>query len=195
MKLNNNKLPRLFWLAVLTVLLLAVLVPFAVMADTGEPLPGSITGVGTYTFYPTTVVTGSGTAYSTSPYLYRGLDVTKVRDFNSADIFVTVDITPSAILTITPQFSADQSNWTDAKYPYVADTLVSTTEVLTSDGVTTATTTISSSSTPTEQVYQIVLDADESGYVRVPIAGEYMRLKMERSDNVTPTVKVTLRNN
>jgi len=194
MKLNQTFQTALM-VVLAAILTVTAFTTLPALAENGEPLPGSVTGVGTYTFYPTTVLTSSGTTYSASPYLYRGLDVTKVRDFNSDDIFVTVDITPSAMLTITPQFSADQSNWTDAKYTYVADTLVSTTEVLTSDGVTTATTTISGSSAPTEQVYQIVLDDDESGYVRVPIAGEYMRLKMERSDNVTPTVKVTLRNN
>jgi hypothetical protein len=160
-----------------------------------EPAPGTVTQIKTWTFYPATAVTGSGTAYSSSPKrTSTGIDVSRVKDWHSADVFVTVDISGTATLTVTPQFSTDASNWTDATYDYVADTLVETTTVLTSTGVTTATSTLSSSSTVTEGTYRIVISADGTDYLRVPIAGEYMRVKLAYSGEITPTVTVTLRN-
>lgn len=154
-----------------TLVLLLVLVPFVAMAANGEPLSGSITGVGTYTMYPATAQSGAGTTYSASPYLYRGLDVSKVRDWNSVDIFATVDVTTSAIITITPQFSPDQVYWSDAYWDSISGTTV------------------------TPQPYRLVLNSDTTSHLRVPISGEYMRLKMQRSDTVTPLIKATFRNN
>jgi hypothetical protein len=46
-----------------------------------------------------------------------------------------------------------------------------------------------------ETDYRLVLSADGSGYTRIPVVGEYLRFKMEYSGTLTPTVKVTLRNN
>lgn len=166
------KFNKALWVPVLaTIVMLLVMVPFMALAANGEPLPGSITGVGTYTLYTTTVQSGAGTTYSASPYLYRGLDTSKVRDWNNVDIFATVDVTASGIITITPQFSPDQVNWSDAYWDSISGTTV------------------------TPIPYRLVINTDTTNHLRVPIVGEYMRLKMQRSDTTTPTIKATFRNN
>lgn len=208
MKLNLNLRP--VWTILIAVLVMAaVYLPISALAEGGEPLPGTVVGVGTYTYYPSTAstISGTGEIVSAAPRTIRGLNMNHVRDFNSADVFVTLDISGTGTITVTPQVSADQSDWTDATYTYIADTLaqttVQTTTVLTSTGVTTATSTLnnslSSSSTPTEQTYQIVLSADGTDYLRMPIAGEYLRFTIDYSfattGTITPTIKASLRNN
>ncbi|MCL4295674.1 MAG: hypothetical protein KJ077_08100 [Anaerolineae bacterium] len=195
MKLNQIKTLGLV-LLVAAALIVGTIVPVSFAADGGRPDPGTVQSWQTWPFSPTTYIV-SGTTNTASPRVQSGVDVTKVSQWNAADIFLTGDISGTTIITLTPQFSPDASNWADATYDYVADTLVSTTEVLTSDGLVTATTTTSSSSAPATETYQIVLSADGTDYLRLPIAGEYMRLKVEvyGDGGVTTTAKVTLRNN
>jgi len=190
------KLKRSLTLVGLCVLALVIGLAGSVAASQpGEPLPGTVVGLrGPDTFWNGAVVAGSTVTYTSSPKTIFGADVSLTWLYHSADVFVTVDITPSATITVTPQYSADASNWVDATYTYIADTLASTTAVITSTGLTTATTTTSVSSTPTEATYQIVLSADSSDYLRVPLAGKYLRFKIEHDDTVTPTVKVLFRN-
>jgi hypothetical protein len=184
-------------MALLVTVLVGALVAPAAWAES-EPQAGTVSGVTTYTYYPATALTGSGTAYSSAPRNVSGQDISKaVKYYNSMDVAVTVDlITSTGTITVTPQFSADQSNWYDATYTYVANTLVSTTAIVTSTGGTTATTTITSSSTPTEATYQVVLSADGTDNLKIPVSNEYFRVKIEYAGTtLTPTVKATLRNN
>jgi len=185
-----------FFLIVLCVVALVLGLAGSVVADQpGEPLPGTVAGIkGPNTFWNGTVVAGSTVTYTNAPKYVYGSDISLAWLYHSADIFVTADITPSSYLTITPQFSIDQSNWTDATYTYVADTLASTTSVVTSTGLTTATTTTSMNSAVTEATYQLTFSADGTDYVRVPLAGKYLRFKIEHSATVTPTINVMLRN-
>lgn len=197
MKLNQIKALALVVFIAAVLIVGAMLTPFT-FADGGRPDPGTVVGVKTWTFHgPTYAI--SGTGYSASPRTQSGVDVTKVGAWQAADIFLTGDISGTATITLTPQFSPDGANWANAAYDYVADTLVSTTSVVTGTDGLTATTTTSSSSAITNQAYRIVLSADGTGYIRLPITGEYMRMKMETNgaagNGVTATVKVTLRNN
>lgn len=161
----------------------------------GEPLPGTVYGIrGPSTVWNGEVIAGSTVTYTSAPKYIAGVDASLVWLYHSADIFVTADITPSSYVTITPQFSVDQSNWTDATYTYVADTLASVTSVITSTGLTTATTTTSMNSAVTEATYRLTFSADGTDYLRVPLAGKYMRLKIEHTSSVTPTINVLLRN-
>ena len=50
------------------------------------------------------------------------------------------------------------------------------------------------SSAVTEATHQVIISSDTTDYMRVPLAGRYLRFKMEVSDTVTPTIKVLLRN-
>jgi len=174
--------------------------PYKALA-VGEPENGTVNGVRTYTFYPETAlsVTSTTTSYSSSPRYDTSVspqqDMTRVRMWNEADVFVTVDLGTATTITVTAQHSADGSDWADAFYSYKSDTLAQTTTILTSTGVTTATSTTSNSTSLEEQEYQMVFTADGTDYMRLPIAGEYLRFSMEYSGTVTPTIDVTLRNN
>jgi hypothetical protein len=185
------------------------------------PEPGTVVGVGTYTAFPTQQISHTGSAattYSSAPYLYRGLDVSYSRNWNSADVFVVVDDWDTGdALTVTAQFSPDQSNWADAYYtaegwvlPLSYSGLMTNTSVLTnSSGVTNTTTstqslTASASNTfsgssgtrVSESVpYRIVASADGTDYVRIPIVGMYLRYKLEYSGTLTATIQTTYRNN
>lgn len=182
------------WVMVLVVVMGLLLAGSVAASQPGEPQPGTVQGLrGPNAFWNGSVVTT--TTYTSAPNTVFGSDVSLVWMYNSADIFVTADITPSGRITVTPQLSVDQSNWTDATYTYVADTLASTTSIITSTGEMTATTTTAMSSAVTEATYQIVLTADGTDYLRMPLAGKYMRFKIENSGNVTPTISVLLRNN
>lgn len=140
----------------------------------GEPLPGTVQGIATYTYVNASVAT-TGTTYSGAPLaMSSGLDVSRVGVWQAADVFVTADVEPGGALTATVQMSPDQENWADLTYVYPSG---------------------SSPVTLTEQPYQVVMTADGTRLLRVPIAGEYMRVKLERVGTVTATVKATLRNN
>ncbi len=185
--------------------LLVVLLLFLVMgaalvssvgagAGPGEPLPGTVRGLaGPYTFYNAS----SGiteTTYTSQPKMVQGQDVSIIWLYHSADIFVTADVSGTDTITVTPQVSVDGTNWTDITYTYVADTLAQTTTVLTSTGTTTATSTTSMSSAVTEGIERVVLSTDTTDYLRIALAGRYLRFKIETSGTVTPTIKVLLRN-
>jgi hypothetical protein len=171
-KIKRLILPALLSLVLIGAALIAPPILSNVMAE-GEPPPGTVAGVKTYTFYPATALSGSTqTVYSSSPYDVAGRDVTLVKYWNQADVFVTVDLGTASSLTVTPQHSPDQANWADAYYR----------SVISDTGIV-------------ETNYRLVLSADGTGYTRIPVVGEYLRFKMEYSGTLTPTVKVTLRNN
>jgi len=167
MKLNNRLTPTL----ILAALLLATLLAPGVMADSGEPQPGAVSLTRTALLYPATALSGTTTVYSAAPRPVNGQDASLVRQFNSADLFVTADLSGTATITVTPQFSPNQVNWADAQYPVISGT------------------------TPVWVPQRLVLTAGGSSYLRLPVAGEYMRVKIQASGTVTPTVYTTLRNN
>lgn len=164
---------RLLITAMLAILLLGLLVAPGVFAENGEPLPGTVNQTATYTYYPGVELSGASTVYSAAPRTISGQDASDVRKWNAVDLFVTADISGTKIITVTPQFSADQANWANATYTVVSGT------------------------TPSEITYQIILSADGTDYARLPIAGQYMRFAIAYygSGTVTPTVMATLRNN
>jgi hypothetical protein len=182
------------WVMLVVVVMGLLLAGSVAASQPGEPQPGTVQGLRGPSLFWEGVIAGSVTTYTTSPRTQFGTDVSMVWMYHSADIFVTADITPSGRITVTPQLSVDQVNWADAKYTYVADTLLSTTTVISTSGVTTATTTTAMDSAVTEATYQIVMTADGTDYLRMPVAGRYIRFKIEHSDVVTPTISVLLRN-
>lgn len=190
--MNTKNKGRLLLVLLFTLVLGTALVG-SVSAGPGEPASGTVRGLGgVYTYYNEGSITT--TTYTDQPRTVQGQDVSTIWLYHSADIFVTADVSGTDTITVTPQLSVDGSNWTDVTYTYVADTLAQTTTVLTSTGTTTATSTTSMSSAVTEGTEQIVMSTDATDYLRIPLAGKYLRLKMETSGTVTPTVKVLLRN-
>jgi len=151
-----------------------VLGPQVAFADPGEPVPGAVSGIATYTFYPQTqVITGDGllgTVYSASPRTVFGIDVSRTRFWHSADAFITVDVLAGSQATVTAQLSNDASNWAEATYSWPeADSREAANHFLN-------------------------FSADDTGYLRLPLAGEYLRFMLEYSGTVTTTINVTLRN-
>lgn len=167
----------LIWTVILaTVFGLGGIVLPAVYAQQGEPQPGTVQGITTYTYYPATAIITDGTYYSSAPIRQSGQDITLTRNWNAMDVFATVDITGTASVTVTPQFSPDQSTWADAEYL-----------VQTWDSTGTLTTNVVK--------HQIVMSADGTEAIRLPLMGDYTRFKIEITGDLTPTVWATLRNN
>jgi len=151
-----------------------------------------------WTLYPQTAKTGSGTVYSDAPNYWRGYDRSDLTTYETVDIFATIDISGSGYVTVTPQFSADQSNWVDATrtaegfvLPLSYSNTLTNSSGVTNTTTSTATTSFSGSSGTrvTEEVtYEAALTADGTDYVAdVPTVGQYMRLKIEYSGTVTIT--------
>lgn len=220
MRIETKKnIYQLLLVGLLAILLGAAAIVPLVLAQGEVPAAGTVNSIVTYTYYPTTAVSGTSTAYSSAPRQVSGHDVSIVKYYNAVDVFVTVDVaTTTDVITVTPQFSPDQSDWMDATYTYLADSETSSTVAVVSDTTTITTSLVTSTTaesvvtttntfttthsatvatTPTEQTYQVVASgADTKDYLGVPVRGEYMRFKIEYSGTpVTVTVKATLRNN
>lgn len=170
-KLTNIFIPLFVAVAIL---IGGAVIP-SVFADDGEPLPGSVTKILTYEYYPATTLAITSTVYSSAPRIQTGLDVTHVKDFNSVDVFVTAVVTGTKPITVKPQFSADQTNWSDADYVVH-----------------------NSSATPVPGAYTLTLSTSGTNHLRVPVTGEYMRFAITAGNgtgSARVSVKATLRNN
>jgi hypothetical protein len=191
--MNTNKLKALGLVLLLT-LVMGVALSGGVAAETGPGVPdsGTVAGVGIRTFYlnPLSTVTETITIYASSS---RETGDNIMYAYHSFDVFASLDISGTGSITITPQVSADNVNWADVTYKYVANT--STTSVVTGTSGLTATT--STSASEQEVTHQIVLDEDgEVDYFTMPMTGYYLRFKMVYSSTgtITPTVKAVGRN-
>jgi hypothetical protein len=216
--MKNKRFLNVLALVVLAAALVLGLVgpgtPLARAGGAGDPGPGTVVGIQTVTF-----ASGS-TAISSTTYYNDNADSTVYSSqfWHSADVFVTVDLDGTNVITVTPQWSADGTNWVDAKYksegwvlPLSYSGEITTSIILTnSSGVTNTTTTTSSvtssatntfAGTTAERVsewvtYQVVLNADGSSYIAIPLHGSYLRIKAEvfTPTNLTPTIITVLRN-
>jgi len=168
---------RLLFLFMVLVAVLAIAIP-AARANDGAPLPGTVVGIRTAVLYPAVRLTGSGTTYTSSPRMIGDEDLSRTKFYNAADIFVTSVVSGSATITATAQLSADGRNWANATY-----------KTTKSDG------------TEVDHPYQLVMSTSTTGFLRIALAGEYTRVKIDYSavlsptGAITPTVLLTLRNN
>ena len=101
-------------------------------------------------------------------YVSEGM---RLEGWNAADVFVVADVGSGAAVTATVQVSPDNTNWATLDYEYADADALNT------------------------QSYQRVMSADGTELMRVPMAGEYLRVSLTTSGNVTPTVLATMRNN
>jgi hypothetical protein len=134
-------------------------------ADSDTP-SGTVQTVDVRTLYPTTLITQAGIIFS--PRTLGGEEVWLTQNYHAGELFATVDVSGTAAITITPQYSPDGVLWADA--------------VRVNDNGTTT--------TP-----QIVLTADGSSYVRLLLAGVYTRAKIETTGTLTPSLQLVTRNN
>ena len=161
--------------AILMVAMLALSGPAtpAQAVSGGDPGTGSMVNWRTVTFASGSAGITTTTYYvpsgSTSGYLMQG--------WHKADVFVTADVSGTNSITITPQVSVDLTNWVDLQYEH--EGWYTNTRV--SEDVT----------------YRVVLSADGTDYVVVPMRGNYMRIKAEIDSStaaITPTVMVVFKN-
>lgn len=172
-------------------------------AGAGDPNSGTVVGIKTVTF------AAGSTPISSTTYYNDNADGSaySTQFWHSADVFITADITGTNTITVTPQWSADGTNWVDAKFLSEGWVLPLdyTTTITNSSGVTSTTSTsstVSFASSDAERVsewvtYELVLSADGSDYVSIPIHGNYLRFKSEvltSTYNITPTIYAVLRN-
>lgn len=149
----------------------------------GEIYPGTVNRTQTLLIFPETALAASATTYSAAPRTLNGEDITKIGAWNSAEIFVSAQFTTNAWMTVTAQLSPDQANWADVEY---VENAIATT------GPSTDTV---AGWYQTILPYRTILVTDGVRMFRVPLGGEFLRLKIETSDEITPTIWATLRNN
>lgn len=126
------------------------------------------------TLYGPTAVT-TGTTFSAAPLNVNGIDNARITNYAQADVFVWTDAGSSGTVTVTVQASPDEVNW------------VNLTAVVHSFNTT-------GTLTSTSYIQRVVLaGASGAGLVRVPLAGEFLRVRLDVAGAVTPTVKATLR--
>lgn len=164
----------LFSLGVALAVVVAVFsVPSAKAMDSEPPVSGvrswfSTTFIAATPF--TTQPTQTATISTTSPLLRSGFDVSEVANWAMVDVFATATVNGSAWITITPEFSADAVNWAPAVQ--VLENVSGTTSI----------------------GRVINLTASETKYIRVPVYGTYMRIKLQNTGTTTPTVRAVFRN-
>ena len=161
---------------IVMLLVMAMLLPARsglVFAE-GDPLFNGQTKQLTVTLYPQTALTSSGTVYSASPRTtVAGRDDSNVNGWAYADVFVKTDIATSGTLTATVQFSPNGSDWATADYEYASG---STTGLIGT------------------QTHRRVMTADGVEIIRLPVAGEKIRVMLQHTATMTPTIWVTYRN-
>lgn len=162
---------KFIWPASIITLVLAALFSLNVALAGGEPIPADPAKTTGYTFLTTQVI--SGTTINTAPSATSlGTDPAAVADWNTADVFVTTQLGPTATLTATVQFAGDGTNYANAYWNE-----------------------FDSNDTVVAQPYRLVFTVDGTGYLRVPVAGAKMRLSLEATHQTTTSVSVVYRNN
>lgn len=171
---TQYRLPILAGIVAVAMLAVLLMLP-RISAANGEPQPGTVNGLRTYTLVQPTPIAAAGTTYSTVPQVNAaGDDYTRVNNWHSVDLFVSAVVTADMVTTV--QFSPDGTNWADAYYVQPS---------------------FNSTGTLVENIraYSVTVGSPSGvGYARVPIAGEYMRVKMVGTGPITPTVWGTFRN-
>jgi hypothetical protein len=167
----KSKQAKLMGVLIGALIMAVLLIAPVVSADSfgpGSPDLTSVAQATTYSFFNARVLTTS------TPLAYSSLQSRAVY-WAVADVFVTADVSGTDTITVTPQYSADYINWTDATYTFV-------------------TWNVSGTATLNTRTYQVVLNSDSTSFMRVPIAGEYLRFKADNGGTVTLTVKATMKN-
>ena len=156
------------FLLLLALLLLPSLRPVHAASD---PPPGAIQNTNTYRFLGSRVITDGTTVYSPVPLAAGNLDASIIDVWNSADVFLTAGLGSGAAVTVTPQLSADCSNWAGAHYEVVYSSTVASID------------------------YQLAATTAGTQYLRMPLAGRCMRFAVASTGTVTVSVYATVKNN
>ncbi len=143
----------------------------AMVYAAGEPPPATTQRTNVYT-YVDSAVFDDGTDYSNPQLTSQGDNPARVGAWNEAIVYVTAEVSGGSDSLVTVEFSPDNEVFAEA-YFQVAD----------ADGDLIT------------HSYAISVTADGTQYVRVPIQGEYLRLRYDTSGTITTTAKVFLRNN
>lgn len=147
----------------------------AAQANENQPSPATVKNSVSGTLYPATALSSTGTVNTASPRTVSNRDLSYLPQFGAVDLFVTADFASTGTLTALVQFSNDATNWADC-YRRIPETVATGPDSTISETCT------------------VILTADGTGYISVPMAGQYMRLAMTRTASVTPTVQLFAKN-
>jgi hypothetical protein len=174
------------------VLVVAVLLAMTILPASAQGnIPQNGPTQGTIIAYPTTALTGSTTVYSTPVRLTKATTYGGVQAFSAFDVFIAADVVSPQTMTATVQVSADGTNYVDA---YQDVPLGTTTSVEVSDSVThTLTTTGAQALTAVPYALSFTAGTSTKYMAAVPSVGNYMRVKLAHTGNVTPTVTLVTR--
>lgn len=193
-------------IAILCTVLFSVYLGAVVLAQgVGDPPPATTLGVKVVPWET------AGTAVSSTTYYYGpagGTTGQEVLFWNEAEFFFTASgLVSTQTITLIPQFSADGTNWADAERLSEGWTLplVNTTILTNASGVTNTTTSTASISFASSAAvrssgwytYYRTMTADGTEILRVPIVGQYMRIKatfLTTTVQVTPRIYALLKN-
>lgn len=155
-------------------LIVAMLLPAQSGFAEGDPAFSGNSKQLTVALYPATALTGSGTVYSASPRTtVAGRDDSSTNGWAYADVFIKTDVATSGTMTATVQFSPNGTDWATADYEYATGN--------TTGSVGT-------------QTHRRVMTADGVEIIRLPVAGEKMRVMIQYTAAMTPTIWTTYRN-
>lgn len=167
-----------------------------------DPIPASVIDVNEITWYD------AGVAVSTTTYYYGPADNGTVGEiilrWNQAELFATIDIvTGTQTFTVTPQLSADGTNWVDAWFtnPDAWSSSSSSSFTVVTTGTVTSTMVLAGSGSGASATSTVdrnmAFSADGTNALSFPLIGKYMRLKTEvltTAYTVIPEFYVILKN-
>lgn len=162
------------WALILLLIALGLAGTGVALAGPGGPEPGdgTVKAADTYTLY---------SGYVTTTTTINPASVTRLVYYNDVDLFVTADFSTTGVITMTPQYSADNANWANATYVGTAWSSA------TVDGITTTIATADA-----ETTYRTTLSADGTDFIRLPMVGKYLRPQITLSGGVTNGVWITV---
>jgi hypothetical protein len=143
------------------------------LASTGTPAVMAQHGgqpVTAYTLFPAQRLEDQ-TAHSRSPNpTSTGFDITRIADYDTADLYITAIGEPGFSLTTTVEFSPDGVSWAPLTYEYWT-------------GYRIATVGVNRLQTESGTIYH-----------QVQTAGVFLRVRLDASGVVTPTVRAIYKN-
>lgn len=128
----------------------------------------------TVTLYGPTAVT-TGTTYSSAPLTVNSIDNAHITNYSQVDVFVSTDAGSTGSVVVTLQASPDETIWSDV------------TEIVHTFNTT------GTLSSNTYTLNKTLSGASQTGMIRAPAVGEFVRVKVVATGAVTPTVKATYR--
>lgn len=166
-----------FWPAAVAVAIVMILCGGLLLTAVPAPVaaaPVAQAAPRTVTLYGPTAVT-TGTTYSSAPLTVNSIDNARITNYSQVDVFVSTDAGSTGSVVVTLQASPDETLWADV------------TEIVHTFNTT------GTLSSNTYTLSKTLSGASQTGMIRAPAVGEFVRVKVVASGAVTPTIKATYR--